>query len=100
MSDMKYNAIVGSGIPIDRRYDIPGKSAYLYPEHRHSLTVLQTTSFLRIRALRLMQRLPRAISLAENRSLRRISRRQSAVRGRKRSIDQLTIATIAFIQRG
>ena len=26
MSDMKYNAIVGSGIPILKRYDIPGMS--------------------------------------------------------------------------
>lgn len=25
MSDMKYDAIVNSGIPIDRRYDIPGE---------------------------------------------------------------------------
>ena len=25
MSDMKYNAIVQSGIPINKRYDIPGK---------------------------------------------------------------------------
>lgn len=29
MSDMKYNAIVSSGIPIDRRYDIPGESPWL-----------------------------------------------------------------------
>ena len=30
MSDMKYNAIVGSGIPILKRYDIPGTSNSLH----------------------------------------------------------------------
>lgn len=29
MSDMKYNAIVQSGITINKRYDIPGMSSYL-----------------------------------------------------------------------
>ena len=33
MSDMKYDAIVKSGIPIWKRYDIPGESSFfsVYP---------------------------------------------------------------------
>ena len=39
MSDMKYNAIVQSGIPINKRYDIPGKGPLIITP-RVSLTCL------------------------------------------------------------
>ena len=52
MSDMKYDAIVKSGIPIKKRYDLPGTFFLQNLPPPFGVIFFQTSLFLRIRGWR------------------------------------------------
>ena len=88
MSDMKYNAITGSGIRVLERVAIPGKllatrnciSPHMQSRGFTEVCWLQMSSFLQTRTLKSMQKCTRAIlcRMRRNRSLRTTSRRPLA----------------------
>ena len=91
----KYDAIVQSGIPIFKRYDIPGSSSCrccgCVRLISDGLGHTQNTLFLWTRELKSTRKSLRVTSQAERPLLLRTSSRQLGGRGRRRSINQHTV---------